>query len=286
MESWAWDRDDIDLPSIRIQWASLNNADSGESLKKRLETPPGIAIVEGVPVAADETPPRAAQRIARVCRSLGEPLLQGGGGEPAHIIQVTDRMRQQASDEWFPSNTHEFEFHTDGSYAAGSQAVGYVALLCIRPASSGGETRIMSGATLLRWLKLERPSVVERLFAPFPFASAGAGSRHDPNAITYAPVFSQPSSEPLVRLHRWRIRTGYAATSPMDRHAKQALLALGVAFKQAHLYTQFRLESSDLLLTNNLRLLHARTSFSDSTSVAVRRTLLRLWFPAARAAIA
>jgi hypothetical protein len=166
------------------------------------------------------------------------------------------------------------DLHTDSQYRAKPER--YVALLVVRPAEDeGGETTLLSGNQLIERLTgtAEGRDACDVLrTAQFPFAvpiSFLADPDKGVSEFIQAPILA---NEPLIRYRTDTLARGFElAPSLATDEALRATTRLSEAIANHPATIQFRLETGDVLLVDNHRVLHGRTDFTDP-----KRLLLRL----------
>jgi hypothetical protein len=151
-----------------------------------------------------------------------------------------------------------------------------VGLLCLRTASSGGGSRIVSSVSVYNELLGRRPDLVERLFEPFLLDTRDEGNE---GGMKWVPV--QPCCHAAGRL-----RTFYHSDyfRSVERHPEaprftareRELLDLYEEIANSPgLYLDMQFQPGDIQLLSNHTILHARTAYRDDPER--RRHLLRLW---------
>ena len=180
------------------------------------------------------------------------------------------------TDKYLGIKTLEHFPHTDGAYLYGfTLQLGrfdriappaYVLLQSVKPSSSGGESIVIDGQAVLEDLLRRSPHIARVL------AESGCVSfcRDDQQAFQVA-VYEKLS----VGRYRLRFRYDKALYVKSDtvRKALHYLHKHYLVNPQYH--TKFRLESGQVLVVDNLRMLHGRTSFSAAADQ--QRFLRRVW---------
>ncbi|MGE0650351.1 MAG: TauD/TfdA family dioxygenase [Alphaproteobacteria bacterium] len=159
-------------------------------------------------------------------------------------------------------------FHTD--------PCDFVALMCLRTAQSGGESRIVSSVHLYNEMLRRRPDLVAELTEDLYW------TRHGEIA---------PGEEPYYRMPVFSFVDGYFSGRGISTHIMKAQRLPGVpAFtaKQKEAIDMFRaltqelavdvpFEQGDFQILSNHVMLHSRRPFVDRDSFEEKRHLLRLW---------
>jgi alpha-ketoglutarate-dependent taurine dioxygenase len=208
-----------------------------------------------------------------LAQQFGKLLPQDEFGGTRHMITMPGRDAPQPSQLIFPTDRHDFEFHTDGSYLPIGSAPSYIILYCLVPALSGGENLLLSTDKLTEWMRSHRPESYELLRSEVPFLVDQSLAGAPATSTLLAPAFWSVGASNYARIHRWRI----AQAGGDDPQLMNALSDVGNAFAALGPTVSYRLCAEELLLLNNRRVLHARTSYHDGDTAANTRTLLRLW---------
>lgn len=249
-------RDDFPLPSLSAEidkWAS------------ELRDGRGFLLVRGLPV---ERWGDADSAIAYW--GLGQHLGVPGGQNPDEELlgHVMD-MGEETDDPFVR------RYRTAGDIAYHCDLADVVGLLCLRPAVSGGASRIVSSVSVYDELLRRRPDLVERLFEPFCLDT------RNESGTPYVPV-------PPCRYANGVLRTFYHSDyfRSAPRHAEvpdftaEELELLDLYEKIANtpgMYFDMSFEAGDIQLISNHFTLHARTAYRDDPDPAKKRHLLRLW---------
>jgi Taurine catabolism dioxygenase TauD, TfdA family len=234
----------------------------------------GFVLVRGVPVErygeAD-----AALAYWGLGLHLGSAVSQNAAGDLLGHVRDAGLERRDPTIRKYRTR-EPLEFHTDGSDIVG--------LLCLRPAKSGGTSRIASSTAIYNEIARQRPDLAAVLHEPFPFDRNGEERPGEP------PYFLLP----LCRLAERRLRTFYigwyirdsqrhAAAPRLSRAQAEAidLIDAIAADPRVHLDMDFR--TGDIQWLKNAAILHARTEFEDHAEPGRKRHLLRLWLTSRRA---
>ena len=173
----------------------------------------------------------------------------------------------------------KLEYHTD--------SIDLVGLLCLQTARSGGESFVVSSATLYNEILARRPDLVPALFAPFPTDRRGEvpeGMKpwfdmpmYHWHAGRLTGIYVRQYIESAQRLFPAATRLTpdqWAAMDLMDELANDPAIHLSMAFRPG-----------DIQFLHNHQILHSRNDFENWPEPARHRHLLRLWLapPEARA---
>jgi hypothetical protein len=172
------------------------------------------------------------------------------------------------------TNMEQF-FHNDNSYNTTQPE--YVALLCVRPAKTGGVSQVISFYTLHNELLRAHQEVVPRLYQPFWFDRQKEYLPGEP-AVLSAPIFSSHDGRLKVRLGLFQATSGYTMMNEtMDEAAVTAIDTLRNIFTKEALRFDFVMERGQIQYVNNLEIGHRRTTFEDYAEPQNKRLMVRLW---------
>jgi len=230
----------------------------------------GFALIRGVPVDR-WTREDVALAFWGMGRYLGEAIMQNRKG---HVLgHVTDIGVDPANPRFrgYQSAANLIP-HTD-------IASDLVALLCLRPAKSGGLSMIASASAIHNAILERRPDLARVLSEPYfvdrreevpdgkkPYYSLPVFNRHaGKTTVVYIRRFVESAQrfEEVPRLTDAQIE----AMDLIDELACDDEIRLDMDFRPG-----------DIQIVNNLITLHSRTAYEDWPEPDRRRHLLRLWF--------
>jgi alpha-ketoglutarate-dependent taurine dioxygenase len=217
----------------------------------------GYALVESGGYAGDP--------LIAVARLLGPRQLHARAdrdGITGNDSEGLDTTWRSYRSEYRGIGNDEFELHTDGSFLHGPDVNPPIALLlhCVQSASDGGVNLLVDGTRLYRDVAQQDANLLARLRArQFTYC------RDDMIAVDQ-PVFADRGSG-RVSL-RWRYdRAVYGRTEALE--ALHTFHRDYVASKRAD--AEILLTPGQILVIDNIRMLHARTSASGP------RKMRRIW---------
>ena len=225
----------------------------------------GLVLVKGLPVL-DWSREDVALAYWGLGHHFGEPGAQNSDEEL--LGHVRDYGENDSTVRLYRT-AGNIDFHCD--------AADIVGLLCLRPAKSGGQSRIVSTVTIFNALRRAHPELVARLFEPFRL------DRRDGQQPGQSPVsWITPCS-----FDGERLRTFYHSDyfRSIERHAGIELTAEERAILDFYdtcaadpaFYLDMWLEPGDMQFISNHTVAHARTAYQDHDDPALKRHLLRLW---------
>ena len=171
--------------------------------------------------------------------------------------------------------------HTDSS--GKNVRPGVIGLACVRPAASGGGSRLVSAAQVHEALRRTAPHLLERLYDSFvrDVVTPGSDRAEAQVAANRFPVFSF-EDRLVFRYMRFWIERGHARIDdPLDPSAIAAFDALDAALEDPAHVLAFRMSRGDLLFVDNTTIAHDRDAYRDDPEAP--RLLIRLWIERGRA---
>jgi hypothetical protein len=236
---------------------------------------PGLILLRGVPVAG-----RARDVLATLYtmmgRALGRPMPQNLDGETITDIRDTGEDPRDPDVRLYRTRAEQ-DFHTDGADVIG--------LLCLRPSTSGGASRIVSSVRVFQTVRALRPELAPLLFAPWFFRIPGARARGLPEALP-RPIATFDGKKLETFYIGWYIRhaQGLDGVPPLDDAHRELLGLFEATANDPRLYLDMDFQPGDIQWLRNAFVLHKRTAYEDDAEPARKRHLLRLWLQIERLA--
>jgi alpha-ketoglutarate-dependent taurine dioxygenase len=256
-------RDDFDLPACRAVMGAA---------RERLEEGAGFVILDRLPL--DEWSVEdgiAAYWLLMV--QLARPVAQNWAGQV--IYDVTDTGQGESLARRRDKTNADLNFHTDNSYNLCPPR--YVALLCVRPAASGGVSGLVSLPAVHNRLLEQDPSALRRLYADFPFNRQREHAPEDALTVSH-PIFARAADGLVGRLSRQQVLYGYQLLGQqIDAEARHALDTLEATMLDPALRHDYVFQRGQIQVVHNLRCAHRRTEYVDPPEPELRRRLVRLW---------
>lgn len=245
--------------------------DSAMKWAATLISGPGFVRLRRFPIdALNET--QIERAYIGLGRLLGEPV-----GQDRHANVIT-----HIRDEGLPAapgvrkyrtNLRQ-DFHSDGSDLVG--------LLCLHPAKTGGESKIVSAHAVYNEMLRRSPELLDVMYRPMPWDRNDEQSAGEP-AFFELPPINDIDGVPRLFFIAWYIRDSQRhPEAPRLTEKQQAALDLveNIA-NDAAFHIEMRFEPGDVQILNNTTVLHAREAYTDEQDPAHRRHLLRLWLKTA-----
>ncbi|BBK40421.1 hypothetical protein STVA_04410 [Allostella vacuolata] len=154
-----------------------------------------------------------------------------------------------------------------------------IALFCVRPATSGGVSKVASSMTVYNTLLREAPDVLETLYRGFYHdlrreVAPGSTQELTPHRV---PVYSFYKGVLSCNFNSKTVEMGARKTNrPLEAEERRALDTMLEIATRPELTVEMPLETGDLQVINNYTVLHSRTGWTDADP-ARRRLMLRLW---------
>lgn len=233
-----------------------------------------FAVVDRLPM--DELTNYQANALYWLLSSyLARAVQQKVAGAMTYKVHDTGKKAAPGSGVRPDQTNMDQYFHNDNSY--NTTPPEYVALLCVRPAKSGGISHVISFYTVNNELLRRHKEVIARLYQPFWFDRQKENAP-DESDVMSAPVFSFDGERLRARLGLFQIRSGYTLRNePLDAEGAAAIQALQEIFADDSLQFDFVMERGHLQFVNNREIGHRRTQFADFDAPDERRLLQRLW---------
>ncbi len=165
----------------------------------------------------------------------------------------------------------KLDFHADSADV--------VALLTLRTAKRGGESKITSSITVIEEIERRHPELLEVLRAPIHHSYQGTQAPDQPPYYQCPILGSQPTHFALRanRKNTVAAERDFPELPRLTEQQNQALDMLDQLLADPRFCYSMWLEPGDLQLLNNYVVLHSRTEFEDYEEFHLKRHLLRLW---------
>lgn len=203
---------------------------------------------------AKASPPQAA--LASICRLFGAPV-QHEMSDPSgiHPVEFINGHPDYAN-----TRNDDLALHTDGSFE--QQPPEIMFLYCEHPAREGGVTCLALADDIYRHLSLVDSNLLSGLFKDNAYTA-----KRDEKTATH-PIFRDDSG-----WLRMVFRAGQAIPITIDEDAQRGVAEIERFLGVESNIVRVKLESNQLLILDNTRVLHGRTAFSRDSG----RKLHGLW---------
>lgn len=214
---------------------------------------------------ADKDIPRRLGASVGLARLHANPLADEDG------ISSLEAAPGKSALGYIPYSNRRLLWHTDGYYNAPAQRIRAFILHCVRPATTGGENRLLDHEIAYILLRDADPEYVRALSALDAMTiPANAGEGAEIRAAQTGPVFSTEASA----LHmRYTARTRSIEWRP-DETTRAAVQFLNRVLDADSPYVfALRLAGGQGLVCNNV--LHNRSAFTDDPAPGLNRLVYR-----------
>ena len=260
------------LPIIAIDRANFHLPGFSErlrSLREEVMNGRGFVQIGGVPVR-DYSKEEAARVFFGIGAHLGSARSQNAEGHVlGHVCDLGHDFHNNADLRGYRAGG-PLKFHTD--------SVDIVGLLCLRAAMEGGDSKLVSAATIHNEILKRRPDLVPELYRPIHRDRRGeVPEGKDPWWVM-----------PIFQWHRGRLFSHFSEVyiRSVERfpevprftdaqHECFDLIEEIADDPEIHLAAPFR--EGDVQFLDNHRILHGRHDYRDWDDPDRRRYLLRLW---------
>lgn len=233
----------------------------------------GFVLLRGFE-AQRHTVEEAAIAFRGIGAYFGQAVSQNGKG---HVL---GHVKDLGLDYAAPTTrgyqtTAELKFHTDGGDS--------VALLCLRPARSGGKSRIASSTTVWNEIVRRRPDLAQVLQQPYYLSRWGeVGPGEKPWVAS--PLFTPWGGRMIAwfvasAINKGQDLPGVPKLTAQQREAMEWVNAIADE-EGIRLDMEFRV--GDMQIVSNHSIMHSRTEYEDWDRFEDKRHLLRLWLSSDR----
>lgn len=237
-------------------------------IREQLESGTGAVRMSGFP-SEGLTETCARLLFWTLAVHLGTPVSQSAAGE--RILSIRDAgFSNEDPRSRGPNTSKRLSFHTDRADVVG--------FLCLRQARHGGENEVASSMAVYKEILSARPDLLAVLTEPFYYLRHTVDTGND-RPWCRQPVFSFRDGFFACCLLRVLIERAYDHPELPDLTPQQveALDLVESVAATDTLRLRFRQEPGDLIWLNNWLVLHKRQAFTDWSSPARRRHILRAW---------
>ncbi|MET7337360.1 TauD/TfdA family dioxygenase [Nonomuraea sp. NPDC005650] len=227
----------------------------------------GFALIQGVPV--EELSERQCETAALgLAAHVGAIVPQGPEGAP--LMHVRDTGAD-------PARARTKSYQHSGRLGYHSDPADVVALLCVRPAESGGLSSVVSSVAVHNEVVRTRPDLAELLYEPWWHdRRTGDG----PDSFYTKPICTvRPGGGVSIAYGPDYLRSAQrgATVPPFTPAQEEVMTLLDDLTNDPRFALTMDFRPGDLQFLNNHVTLHSRTAYADHPDPARRRHLLRLW---------
>ncbi|MFB7308245.1 TauD/TfdA family dioxygenase [Streptomyces sp. NPDC056192] len=226
----------------------------------------GFVLLQDTPVAGLSE--RQCEILALgLGRHVGRTVPQGAGKHLQHVRDLGVA----------PSDSTSYSYQHSGRLGYHADPNDVVALLCIRPAKSGGLSCIVSSVAVHNEVVRTRPDLAEVLYRPW-WRDRRSGD--GPDSFYESPVYTVDSAGALSTSYgpdymRSALRSAHVP--PFTPAQLEAMELLDHLNNDRRFMLAMDLRAGDMQFLNNHVTLHSRTEYVDHPEPERRRDLVRLW---------
>ena len=251
--------DDFPLPTLGSRMRQLRN---------EVGAGRGFAVLRGLPIS-NYSLDDARFLFWGLISHVGKAEGQDRKGSLMHQVTDTGKTVENSDSTRGYETNNELMFHNDGGDA--------FALLCVRSAKSGGNSRLMSAGALFNEILARRPDLARVVQEPFHFDSRAQNPADI--KVQVVPIFNFHDGHLNVLQKRRYIETAqrFDDVPRLTTLQIEALDLIDEICNDPAWHLSFDMQAGDIQLGNNFALLHSRTKYQDVDDPALRRLLLRIW---------
>ncbi len=250
---------DFPLPTLRDHLAGL---------RAQLLLGNGLEVIQGLPIH-NYSQRTAATIFCGIGAHLGSARSQNAKGHILGHVRDTGVSSKSANVRIYQTAERQ-TFHTDSADVVG--------LLCLNEAKEGGDSLLVSAATIYNRMRAEQPEMLLKLFDPI--ATDRRGEIPDGAApFMRIPPLSWHDGKLTVFYQRQYIDSAqrFADAPRLTEDHVKALDHFDAYANDPKLHMRMRLKPGDMQFVYNHSQLHDRTGFTDWQEPEKRRHLMRLW---------
>jgi hypothetical protein len=263
-------KDDPDLRTVQASDYPLREcAEAAERWRKDVDFGRGFVLVRGL---------RAHLYSDALCAAIyyilglhmGDPIRQNEMGDLIDHVYATSDKTMNDPTALSSKVRDQLVYHSDSS--------DIVALMCLRPARTGGLSCLVSGAEIYNEILRRRPDLAPLLLEPFHWD--WRRQDHEAPANTYtSPVVSIIDGVFSMYAGSLYILTAqeYPGVPKLTDGQIEVLRLFDEITYEPGMALEMDFRPGDIQWLSNYAALHARTSFADWPEPQRRRHLLRLW---------
>jgi hypothetical protein len=231
----------------------------------------GFAVVR-VPWNDDMPVDMLVTATTILATTVGRLVEQDQAG--SKFVHVRDLGRRLEDGARYHETNASGSLHTDGPQL--DNPPGLIFLACFRQAHEGGDSLLASAMTLHYLLHQARPDLLSVLHSDFYFARRGFDGGNE--RTFQRPIFRCASKGLSFRYLYDYILEGHAsANAPLSRCQRDAIDSIQDLLLRDDIVIRLRLSPGEILIVDNRRVCHGRTSFRDRCAPGPARHLIRVW---------
>lgn len=242
-------------------------------LRRRLDQGRGLLVLRGIDADAWSEPEFEIIGWA-LCNYFGQ-LLRQGIDRDRRLFTVADKGSSNTDPTRIGASARRSPKHSDNGCLEPRPPC-YLGLFCYRAAPAGGDNTAITARTVFDTISRERPDLLPLYFAPYHFRAPQAHVWPSRGPTIVKPILEVVRGEMQIHYARVMIEPGMEmAGTPLTDRQREALDYLDEVLERPELNFEYLLRPGELLLVNNLALLHGREAFPAGE--AGQRNLKRYW---------
>ncbi|MEM6797737.1 MAG: TauD/TfdA family dioxygenase, partial [Acidobacteriota bacterium] len=169
-----------------------------------------------------------------------------------------------------PNTSRGLSFHCDRCDVIG--------FMCIHAAKTGGESYLVSSATVHNEILERRPDLLKLLYEPWYYKTHNVDTSND-DPWCHQPIFAVEQGHFVGYILRVLIDRAYELPElpDMTPAQREALDLVESLCADPRLHHRFLQKPGDMFFVNNFTNFHSRSEFEDHDDPARKRLLLRIW---------
>ncbi|NKB59740.1 MAG: hypothetical protein GKS00_25775 [Alphaproteobacteria bacterium] len=262
------------VPTIALDMSDYRLAACAKMMKRLravLDGGTGFAVLDKLPV---EKYSKAELTTVYWLLStmIARPVAQSFDG--ALLYNVHDTGKKIATRVRGDLTNQKLAWHTDYGF---NHPPPYIGLLVLRTSRSGGESCVVSLASVHNEMRRRCPDLLARLYRSYYWNRQGEHPPGDP-ITNVNPIFTFDGTHLDARVNRRLLQVGHELMNePMDDEGAAALDALYRLMDDADMHFTFQLEAGQVQYLHNWRCAHERTDYMDYEDPEKRRHLVRIF---------
>lgn len=240
-----------------------------QKMQKDLTHGRGFSLIRGFDIAG-YTLRDAAQIYWGVGAHIGRHGAQNAQGDLlGHVTDLGVDYKINPAARGYQTSSR-LPFHND--------ALDVVSLMCVRPAKSGGLSRIVSSTAVHNEVLARRPDLLPVLYENFYMDRRGEAPE---GLLPYhaIPMFSRADGRLFGQYNRSYVISAqrFADVPRLTPQQMEALDLMDEVTQDRKLVVEMDFGPGDMQFVSNYTVLHSRTEYEDFAEKERRRYLLRLW---------
>lgn len=262
------------VPTIALDPADYSLT-SCRALMKRvgtmLEDGAGFAVLDKLPTGAFQKDELTAVYWL-LSSLLARPVAQSFDG--TLLYDVHDTGKKIATRVRGDLTNQKLAWHTDYGF---NHPPPYIGLMTLRTSKSGGQSCVVSLASVHNEMRQCCPELLARLYRPYYWNRQGEHPADDP-VTNVNPLFRYDGVNLNGRVNRRLLEVGHELMGePIDAEGVAALDALYEVMSDPKINFTFQLEAGQVQYLHNWRCAHERTDYVDYDVPQKRRHLVRIF---------